>query len=136
MIVGFSGSRNGLSLPQAAVVVEVLADADEFHHGDCVGADEAAHRLARSVGVRTVGHPPTYRGLRAFCDVDEERPPLPFLQRNRRIVAETDLLVACPAEAFEVIRSGTWTTIRYARAAKRPVVVVSRDGSRVQVAGG
>lgn len=48
------------------------------------------------------------------------------LARNRRIVAAVDVLIAAPETDREELRSGTWATIRYARAAGKPVVMLSR----------
>ena len=43
----------------------------------------------------------------------------------------TDTLVAAPKEDEEVVRSGTWATVRYARKAGRVVLVVRPDGTIV-----
>jgi hypothetical protein len=40
------------------------------------------------------------------------KPPLPPLQRNPLIVKAATYLIACPAQANHIIRSGTWTTYR------------------------
>lgn len=114
--VGFTGSRLGMSAEQKRRLRHLLQlhGATEFHHGDCRGADAQAHDIARDLGLWIVGHPPTAEGLRAFCHVDEERIPLPFLARNHMIVRETQLLIAAPSGPPQ-LRSGTWSTVRYAR---------------------
>jgi len=38
--------------------------------------------------------------------------PKPYLTRNKDIVRDTEMLVAAPADETEVIRSGTWSTVR------------------------
>lgn len=112
----------------------------EFHHGDCVGSDAQAHTIVRGVMMvggavlkddpRTVGnckivvHPPIIRTHRAYCPGDETRFEKEYLIRNRRIVIETDIVVAAPKSAEEEIRSGTWSTIRYARKLGREVRIV------------
>lgn len=45
----------------------------------------------------------------------------PYLQRNDALVEHADLLIAFPRTADEVLRSGTWSTVRRAR--KRGVEV-------------
>lgn len=46
------------------------------------------------------------------------------------MIAETcDRLLAFPNESWEANRSGTWTTVRYARAAGKPVTLVLPDGT-------
>jgi hypothetical protein len=49
--------------------------------------------------------------------------------RNHDIVDETELLIACPGELAEAVRSGTWATVRYARKLGRPIVIFWPDGS-------
>ena len=50
------------------------------------------------------------------------------LARNRIIAARCDALLACPAEPDEQLRSGTWSTIRYARKAGKPITIIRPDG--------
>jgi hypothetical protein len=102
----------------------------ELRHGDGVAAED--HEEACRLGARVVVHPPTDDRNRALCDGDERRELLPHLERNRKIVGATEVLVNCPGEAKERLRSGTWATIRYARKAGRPVRLVLLDGA-VQV---
>lgn len=86
----------------------------EFQHGDCYGADEQAFAIAKHLGLRTVAHPPSDPRKRAFTDSDETRECKPYLQRNTDIVRDTDFLIATPKEPHEILRSGTWSTIRRA----------------------
>jgi hypothetical protein len=108
-----------------------LEQIEEFHHGDCVGSDqEASERIdyvvnkALSLGCKIVGHPPDKDDLRAFVRCDELRERKPYLDRNRDIVNESDILIATPATLWEMQRSGTWATVRYARRVDKPVVVL------------
>lgn len=102
--------------------------ATAFHHGDCVGSDQQAHEIAVRLGLWTVAHPPTSSGLRAYCVCDETRSAYPFLVRNRHIAQETSVLIATP-DTPERIRSGTWSTVRYARLLSLPLVLILRDGT-------
>lgn len=52
-----------------------------------------------------------------------------YMKRNDMLVAECDELVAFPERLVEALRSGTWATVRRARAAGRPVNVVPLNGS-------
>lgn len=105
---------------------------NEFHHGDCVGADAEAHEIAGDflLPVRRVIHPPTDPKFRAFCDGEEVLPEKDYLERNRDIVDWVQLMVACPGENDEVLRSGTWATIRYAEKVGRELFVIFPDGQR------
>lgn len=130
-VVGFTGSRFGMTEAQRERVAEYLRDlkASWFHHGDCVGADAQAHDIARAVGLRIVSHPPNVDALRAFTEADDERKPKAYLTRNRDIVNECEYLIAAPVTYKSLVRSGTWSTIRYAQRKQRRGIVVYPDGS-------
>jgi len=75
-----------------------------------------------------VVHPPIDPSRRAFVmPMDELRPEKPYTARNRDIVDETDQLVAAP-KGLEYLRSGSWSTVRYARKQGKPVTLVRPDG--------
>ena len=96
-----------------------------LHHGDCVGADEQAHDMAVALGLDIIIHPPADEKFRAFCveRVVEIRPPLPYMTRNRNMVSIVGMLIAAPAQQREIVRSGTWATIRYADKRHIPIVI-------------
>lgn len=100
----------------------------EVHYGDCTGADYELYCLATALNIRTICHPPDNTAYRMFTDGTEIREPIPYLTRNQRIVEESDYLVAAPREDTEVIRSGTWMTVRYARIISRTTIVIYPDG--------
>lgn len=128
--MGFTGSRGGMTPEQKAGVNEVLMRAAWLHHGDCLGADSEAHDMALGLGAKVCVHPPLDSGLRAYRSGNDCRPPQRYLVRNRDIVRETQELVAAPSgPEKDNPRSGTWATIRYARAMRRMVTIVWPDGS-------
>lgn len=98
-----------------------------FHHGQCVGADEEAAKIAKALGIWTVAHPPTDKRYLSKFVSDETREPKDFLDRNHDIVDECDVLLATP-KTVEVLRSGTWATIRYGRKTKGPDFVTVIEG--------
>jgi hypothetical protein len=87
----------------------------EFHHGDCIGADAQAHEIALILGYSIAIHPPLNPSKRAWCDsyirICE---PKEYLVRNREMVDECDFLFVAPKSNKEELRSGTWSTYRYA----------------------
>lgn len=106
-----------------------LLSPSEVHHGDCIGADAQCHEMALRVAVI---HPPSDPKKRAFCTPctpGQMREPKPYLERNRDIVDESELLIACPRQQREVIRSGTWATVRYARSQGKRVWTLYPDGT-------
>lgn len=126
---GFTGTRNGMSTEQKNNVIKLLQkDIDdkkkiEAHHGDCIGADKDFHNICTNLKITVIIHPPDNDKLRAFCKSDNVRNQLPYLDRNKNIVNETNILIACPVSKDEELRSGTWMTIRYAKKINRPVLI-------------
>lgn len=140
MKLGFTGTQDGMTEEQDAALGDFLVklrkinlyrsgEAIEFHHGDCIGADEQAHQIAYTLGFEIFIHPPANNSKRAFC----ESPgitvllPKPYLARNRDIVDSTNILIAAPKEP-EVLRSGTWATVRYVRREGKRIVLIDPDG--------
>lgn len=138
MRVGFTGTRQGMSNDQVLQVHMLLGDlrgkgATQASHGMCVGADDQFHFMAKALGYFMIGCPgvttdwtPAYR---ATMECDLVMPEKPYLARNRDIIRESDVLIATPKEQTEQTRSGTWATIRYAREAKKALVILYPDGS-------
>jgi len=96
-------------------------------HGDCVGADAEAHAIALSLGITVRKRPSNIKGLQAntvggLTIAEPENP----LVRNRLIVDSCDFLIACPDKP-EHTRSGTWSTVRYAKTKDRIVVLYMKD---------
>lgn len=121
--IGFTGTRAGMTEEQKKVFRDMLILASVFteasvrlHHGGCVGADEDAHHIAKEMGAKIVVHAPINKmGVFDYSDADEIRDSKEYLERNHDIVDESMFLAAAPKTKEEVLRSGTWATIRYAR---------------------
>lgn len=142
MKLGFTGSREGLKMPQFTALRKLVArlrpELEEGHHGDCLGADVAFNDLAVEMGLRRVLHPPKNTRWRAFCGQENFDPksfyqhePAEYLVRDRRIVDSTDRLIGTPScEEFSVQgkRSGTWYTIHYAMKQGKYIWVIYPDG--------
>jgi hypothetical protein len=62
-----------------------------------------------------------YRAFTDFNDVMHEVKP--FIKRDKEIVDAVETMIATPAGA-EQVRSGTWTTIRYAKKQLKPVHII------------
>lgn len=111
----------------------------EAHHGLCIGSDAQFHGLLDFMPQTLVvhGHPPLNTSKMAeglICDV--MHPPLEYLMRNRAIVDAADTLFAAP-QGEEELRSGTWSTVRYAR--KKGInirIIMPNGGSRFERARG
>jgi hypothetical protein len=133
-----------MTITQWQVVQDVLIEKfkdvgeNEWHDGDCIGADTQAHGAVRSIkeeygfDVTLHGHPCNLPGdVRAHNEYDVMHSIAPPLVRNRVIVNSVNLMIAAPKQFDEVIRgSGTWATIRYARLKKIPLIIIYPDGTR------
>lgn len=138
MRVGFTGTRAGLTTEQSLAFRRALpAEITWFRHGCCVGADEDAVRIVNALDPRPsiFGAPSNIGNLTSefaldACDdtTGEFSDPL---DRNRDIVNGCDLLIACP-RGPEERRSGTWSTVRYARKQGKRIVIVWPDGSTTE----
>lgn len=130
MDVGFTGTQRGMTEAQWRSLWSLFVGRapGNFHQGDCIGSDAQAVWAARTAGFRIIGHPPDNDAKRAFAPADEWREPLPYLERNHKIVLASQEMIATPGEFTEQLRSGTWATIRYARKLRRPLHVIYPDG--------
>lgn len=137
--VGFTGTQVGMTVDQVATLTSFLALHPNFvgRHGVCVGADEQFDRVARAaLGFEYMElHPCNLldkRGQVPQAPRDVWHPALGPLQRNEIIVRRSDLVIATPKEDHMILRSGTWTTVRYALKAGKPVHVILPNGALVQ----
>jgi hypothetical protein len=138
MRVGFTGTRHGMStaqLEQLRLVLQWLRAASAewpkpgvFDHGDGPGvdgqpsSDAQAADLARRMGFGLAPHP--------VEQAENETWAAAALRRDRVIASTCDVLVAAPRRDAEEVRSGTWATVRYAREAGKPIVMLSRGELR------
>ena len=166
MKIGFTGTQDASAISSMAEdslrdVMTKLADQFEdamdrhgvddetqllqFHHGDCIGADAMAHKIAVGLGIRVIIHPPLKNDKRAFCHKESiisnlgeaiyvsVVPPKPYLDRNQDIVDSVDVLIGMPKDIQEEeVRSGTWSTIRRARKKRIPIYFVDASTGEVQ----
>jgi hypothetical protein len=130
MRIGFTGTQRGMTERQRQALSCVLDElhASAFHHGDCIGADAETHDIAAAMGCEIVIHPPVTETKRAWKPAPQIHAPKPYLDRNRDIVRATEMLVAAPAQDIEQLRSGTWSTVRFAGKVGRPVWVILPSG--------
>jgi hypothetical protein len=142
MKLGVTGTDKGITRRQRKMFITVLdflsktAPPEELHHGDCIGADQQFHVLygkfvERFIGRHTIRiHPPINERARAWCtggygaEVKWYREK-EYLERNDDIAKACDLLIAAPETMeYNVLRSGTWSTVRYAKKRGKPVIIL------------
>jgi hypothetical protein len=126
MKIGITGTREGMTPYQCDEVRKVLLEhpASELHHGDCTGVDIEVAAIARELGYRIVCHPPRSPEQQGFFGGDEMRKPLGYLERDRNIVDETELLIVVPLQTEWQPKGGTWYTHDYAVKQDKPVIII------------
>ncbi len=128
MIAGFTGSQDGISEKQCKELERLFKKytVTILHHGCCTGADEQAHNIARKLGILITGHPPENQSKLSQCiyDCDFVIDARPYLDRNRDIVDDCEMLFVGPSKP-EYLRSGTWSTKRYAKKSGTPFHILS-----------
>lgn len=138
MNIGITATRDGLTGPQLQTIRQKLtpftirSDATILHQGCCIGGDEQIAIMAFALGFHVCAHPPVDRRY-YFSQLAYELSTLkndskPFLDRNHDIVDQSSLIIAAPKEKYEVLRSGTWATIRYAREINKHTIIAYTDG--------
>ncbi len=133
MKLGMTGNRFGLSNESKKVFLEFLNNNEiqEVHHGDCLGADKDFHDICNNKNIKIIIHPPNDDKMRAFCKSDNILQTKKFLDRNHDIVNNTDMLIAFPSTKEEILRSGTWATIRYAKKKNKNIFIIFPDGTHI-----
>lgn len=138
MNLAFTGTRKGMSALQYKTVLSLVKELepDWAGHGDCIGADNDFHKICIIVrGSITSPDPPKIHifpsnaGTRAHNeDYDIIEPERDSLVRNRHMAKWCQKLIATPKEENEIIRSGTWATVRYGRRERRVIYLVLPNG--------
>ena len=133
--IGFTGTQLEMTVYQIFVlgILFNIFRPIEFHHGDCIGADADAHEVAeffknyfnlKNFNLKIVIHPSNINSKRAFKNGDRILKSLNPLQRNKNIVYISNIVVAAPYQEHEILRSGTWATIRYAKKINKPLIII------------
>ena len=126
MKIGVTGTREGANdaqLRRIGAYMMSLGSGHELHHGDCKGVDVEVAAIARYLGWRIVCHPPKSNEQQGYYGGDEVREPRGYLQRDRQIVDETELLIVVPLQDEWQNKGGTWYTHDYAVKKGKPVKI-------------
>jgi hypothetical protein len=137
LILAFTGTRKGMTPEQLETLEEVLgAFPLTILHGGAFGADTQFHSWLVANRYLSIGQIEIYpasevsrRNWTREPSTVLVHPAQAPLVRNQVMVSRCTWLLAAPQEANEKRRSGTWATIRYARAAQKPITIICPDGS-------
>lgn len=141
MQIGFTGTQMGMTTFQKEMVETILtirgtyfASVHQVHHGNCIGADEEFHEIVRKIDptMPIIVHPPIKQEKESSIawnsnDTDTNVIILvrkDYLKRNHNIVNASELMIVCPSEEEEQLRSGTWATYRYANKKHKHVFLI------------
>ena len=131
MKIGVTGTREGATSEQLNALTAYLVsltNTAELHHGDCTGVDVEIAAIAKNLGLRIVCHPPKSSETQGHFGGDEIRSPRGYLERDRNIVNETELLLVVPLHNQWQPKGGTWYTHDYAVKTGKPVKIFWPDG--------
>lgn len=135
-VIGITGTREGANEQQLTELRQAIYNVWRnggqkavLHHGDCVGVDQQAHEIAEEYGIVIEVHPPNDPAHRAYTTgweiLHREKS---YAARNQEIVDACDVLIAVPEKPESAApRSGTWMTVRKARKAHKPVIILKGD---------
>ncbi len=132
MIVGFTGTRHGMTKDQLNSLNDLLIklDCQEIHLGDCVGSDDQAADLAYGLEAEhIICHPPTDPTHRAFNKhYTMILQPKSHFARNRDIVDNSQVVVGTPDCRPLADRGGTAYTVRYSIKKKKSTYIIWPNG--------
>lgn len=134
MKIGITGTREGATDWQLSELFKTLDLLNyecrlndikpEFHHGDCRGVDVQAAKIAKALGYTIVCHPPKLTEEQGHFGGDIVRAPAGYLERDRAIVDECDVLLVLPKQMEWQPKGGTWYTHDYAKKQGKPYNVI------------
>lgn len=148
MIIGFSGTRHGMSPRQLMVVQRIIIDRkpELVLHGGCVGSDEQFDKICRTLDIDRrcypaddVGKSMRFIPQQTSTSKVQMMDPRPALKRNALICKDADIMIATPAEPTppkDIRGQGTWHTIRKARDLGMPLILVIPNGVSFEERGG
>jgi hypothetical protein len=150
MIIGFTGTREGLTNQQLGWLVTLLEEqaaaarngvVTQIHHGACEGADLAVHKACLDMEIPVHVWPPTNPKHTAPQCLQPH--PLvtvhhfmPYLVRDREIVRTTAGLIVLPkhdAKPDRMAWGGTWYTEDFAERMNKPVIICYPKGVVQQI---
>lgn len=141
--LGFSGTQQGMTIQQILSLRQLLNTFEpkpvQFHHGDCIGADQEFHNsVLLTHGGKAEIHmwPTNILGKRAHCDKIYSykgaryvvHPVMDPLERNAVIARTCRVVIIAPKDFEENIRSGTWVTFRRAINYRKQTIIIWPDG--------
>jgi len=133
--IGITGTRFKMTGPQGRKLSRLLLAQYEpesaLHHGACVGVDEYTATKASYLGYWVVAHLPiddkwlSTQSIRVSNEVCKAKE---YIDRNHDIVEASSVVIAVPNTKEEVLRSGTWSTIRYAKKLGKEIHIIFPSG--------
>jgi len=150
MRLGVTATKSGMNPLQVPLAKQILSrrSITTLCHGDCIGGDEECHEIFCATRVPGPAssfapdqprwpvcvHPPAAEERRAhvkgYTTLDI---PLPFRDRDRKMLRHIELLIGIPRTPYVTPYSGTWATIGDAVKLGLMVLVIMPTGDLVPV---
>lgn len=132
--LGFTGSKDRITDKQVSALTALLKTLRDkgflwMHNGDCITSDATAGRVWQKLKGKLYLHPPIKGTYRAHLTAEITCEPRDYLTRDRHIAESSHTMIATPQTSYEETRSGTWTTVRYARKLRRRIYIIFPDGT-------
>jgi hypothetical protein len=132
-MIGFAGTLKQPTQRQADQLCKALFYHREahsvMHNGGCTGSEEYALRYWLACKGAVWLHPPMQTTHRAAVPYGIANPPATYLRRYMQIVLATDVMIICPSQQREVVRSSTWAALRYAQDADKAFFLILPCGT-------
>lgn len=132
--LGFTGRREGVSLEQVGSLEELIKNTSfkVAVHGDCIGADAVFHDVVRKLkpDVKIEIYPALHPDFKANKHADLSHVPMKALERDKIMANKVEFMIAMPSTNHEILRSGTWATIRYSRKSNtvKRIIIINPNG--------
>jgi len=138
LTLGFTGTRKAITPAQTTALVKLIEDIVPTHSidGMCVGADATFAAICGTLAVYRTGYPgyskknPTDYRYRDPNPREHTEPADTHFSRNRRIVRNSDLMIACPYGDRASLNGsgGTNYTIKQALKASKEIYIILPSG--------
>lgn len=134
MILSFTGTRRGMKPAQYERVFFAVKQTawTRAVHGCCHGSDREFHDLTSSLAhdlFPSNEEQHQWALQNSFGGRNVIYPIMPPIERDKKMVDLGNTLIATPGGMQEIVHSGTWTTIRYARRIRRHTIICWPDGT-------
>ena len=133
--IGITGTREGMNSIQKLVFLHELKQLTateyflEFRHGQCKGVDVETAQLVKDTSkLKIVSHPPINKKDIGICQNDILLKEKGYLERNRDIVDNSEIMFVIPNTEEHQTYGGTWYTFDYIIKKRKKFILILPSG--------